>query len=280
MREPTVWYVMAALNLVSDVVIFSMPLPVIKNLQLPRGQKVMLMGVFCLGFWFVTHLFCRFRNPHWTQICVTVSNCPYLVTDRSQLCMNSPCIISVYRITTLQAAASTTDPAWENTDAAVSSYPVCPRTQITSQLSFPQLTCQPKVWSLLELAIGVTATCLPTVKPLLAMALPCVFKSSLTSRARVCRAEEAKTSRGQKYGNPRMSTHSQCHARGVMGPKDVDGDTDALSASWASGSPGPALEMQTPTYNVSVSGGGSRDKVPYFGGIRTITVVTQTVDPI
>lgn len=48
--ELQVWYVMAAVNLVTDFVVFSLPLPVIKNLQLPKRQKILLMGVFCLGF--------------------------------------------------------------------------------------------------------------------------------------------------------------------------------------------------------------------------------------
>lgn len=46
----TIWYVMAAINLVTDFLTFSMPLPVIKSLQLPNRQKIMLTGVFCLGF--------------------------------------------------------------------------------------------------------------------------------------------------------------------------------------------------------------------------------------
>lgn len=45
-----IWYVMASVNLVTDFVTFSLPLPVIKSLQLPKRQKYMLMGVFCLGF--------------------------------------------------------------------------------------------------------------------------------------------------------------------------------------------------------------------------------------
>lgn len=50
LNQLAIWYVMASVNLVTDFVVFSMPLPVIKNLQLPKKQKVMLMGVFCLGF--------------------------------------------------------------------------------------------------------------------------------------------------------------------------------------------------------------------------------------
>lgn len=45
-----IWYVMASVNLVTDFVVFSLPLPVVRSLQLPRRQKIMLMGVFCLGF--------------------------------------------------------------------------------------------------------------------------------------------------------------------------------------------------------------------------------------
>lgn len=50
LNQLAIWYVMAAVNLITDFVVFSLPLPVIKGLQLPRRQKAMLMGVFCLGF--------------------------------------------------------------------------------------------------------------------------------------------------------------------------------------------------------------------------------------
>lgn len=50
LNQLTIWYVMASVNLVTDFIIFSMPLPVIKSLQLPRKQKLMLTVVFCLGF--------------------------------------------------------------------------------------------------------------------------------------------------------------------------------------------------------------------------------------
>lgn len=50
LNQLAIWYVMASVNLVTDFVTFSLPLPVIKSLQLPKRQKYMLMGVFCLGF--------------------------------------------------------------------------------------------------------------------------------------------------------------------------------------------------------------------------------------
>ncbi|KAL2151788.1 hypothetical protein VTH82DRAFT_6886 [Thermothelomyces myriococcoides] len=44
------WMVQGAIHLVSDVVIFIMPLPLLKTLPLPPFHKVILVGVFCLGF--------------------------------------------------------------------------------------------------------------------------------------------------------------------------------------------------------------------------------------
>ncbi|WQF78751.1 hypothetical protein CDEST_03765 [Colletotrichum destructivum] len=80
----TSWYVMAGVNLVADFVMFSMPIPVINSLQLPRRQKRMLFFVFGLGF--------------------------------------LTCIISVYRLQTLRVAAHTEDPYWDNVDAATWSF--------------------------------------------------------------------------------------------------------------------------------------------------------------
>lgn len=45
-----IWYMMAGFNLVTDLVVFCMPLPVIKSLNLPRKQKMMLFAIFSLGF--------------------------------------------------------------------------------------------------------------------------------------------------------------------------------------------------------------------------------------
>ncbi|KAF6823623.1 integral membrane protein [Colletotrichum musicola] len=79
-----IWYAMAGINLVADFVIFSMPIPVINSLQLPRRQKRMLLFVFGLGFF--------------------------------------TCIISTLRIRTLRVAADTQDPYWDNVDAATWSF--------------------------------------------------------------------------------------------------------------------------------------------------------------
>lgn len=44
-----VWYVMAGVNIITDFAIFIIPLPVIKSLQLPTKQKMLLVVVFSLG---------------------------------------------------------------------------------------------------------------------------------------------------------------------------------------------------------------------------------------
>jgi len=44
------WYINAAGNIVTDVAIFILPLPVLSSLNLRKAQKLVLMGIFSLGF--------------------------------------------------------------------------------------------------------------------------------------------------------------------------------------------------------------------------------------
>lgn len=37
-------------NIISDVLVLVLPLPMIKGLKLPRNQKIALAGIFGLGF--------------------------------------------------------------------------------------------------------------------------------------------------------------------------------------------------------------------------------------
>ncbi|KAL1848500.1 hypothetical protein Daus18300_013601 [Diaporthe australafricana] len=223
LNQLAIWYVMASINLVSDFVIFSMPLPVIKNLQLPKKQKIMLMGVFCLGF--------------------------------------LTCIISVYRMKTLKVAAESTDPSWDNTDAAV--------------------------WSFIELSIGVLAACLPTLRPLFALILPRLFKSTLSGRTGQYNGLSGK-SIGNMYNRSRTGNTAPKGSNGAYPyPSDVDSDTDALRGNGSRGS-GGGLELPI-MYNVTVTGGkkGSREsemrspaRNDSLSGIQTTTVVTQRVDSL
>ncbi|KAL1843478.1 hypothetical protein VTJ49DRAFT_1349 [Mycothermus thermophilus] len=44
------WYINAAGNIVTDIIVFCIPLPSVTRLKLRRGAKLGLIGVFCLGF--------------------------------------------------------------------------------------------------------------------------------------------------------------------------------------------------------------------------------------
>ncbi|KAI1843182.1 hypothetical protein JX265_009922 [Neoarthrinium moseri] len=47
------WYVNAAGNIATDVAVFVLPLPVLGHLHLPKQQKLILLGIFSLGFFTV-----------------------------------------------------------------------------------------------------------------------------------------------------------------------------------------------------------------------------------
>lgn len=44
------WYINAAGNIITDVTIFILPLPVLRSLNLQKSQRVLLLGIFSLGF--------------------------------------------------------------------------------------------------------------------------------------------------------------------------------------------------------------------------------------
>ncbi|KAK2026103.1 hypothetical protein LX32DRAFT_522828, partial [Colletotrichum zoysiae] len=76
-----IWYFSSSMSLATDLAIFCIPLRSVLQLQLPRKQKVMLFGIFCLGF--------------------------------------GVCIISLYRMFTLRTAVFSNDPPWDNIGAAI-----------------------------------------------------------------------------------------------------------------------------------------------------------------
>ncbi|KAH6844506.1 hypothetical protein B0I37DRAFT_377674 [Chaetomium sp. MPI-CAGE-AT-0009] len=71
------WLAHGILHLITDLLIFAMPLPMLKTLPLRRLHKVVLIGVFCLGF--------------------------------------LTCIISVVRLTTLWSSTHDPDASWAAT---------------------------------------------------------------------------------------------------------------------------------------------------------------------
>lgn len=49
-----VWFFNASMNIATDVTLLLLPMPLLSALQLPRMQKVALMGVFAIGILYVT----------------------------------------------------------------------------------------------------------------------------------------------------------------------------------------------------------------------------------
>ncbi|KAK3374261.1 hypothetical protein B0T24DRAFT_679620 [Lasiosphaeria ovina] len=75
-----VCYVLAVVNLTTDCAVFALPLPVVGALNLPRRQKMLLVGVFSLGVF--------------------------------------PCAVSIYRFRALGVVAAAYDPTWDRVDSA------------------------------------------------------------------------------------------------------------------------------------------------------------------
>lgn len=48
-----IWFFNAAMNIVTDLTLLSMPMPMLSQLRLPRMQKIALIGVFAIGILYV-----------------------------------------------------------------------------------------------------------------------------------------------------------------------------------------------------------------------------------
>ena len=44
------WYINAAGNIFTDLAIFFLPMPILRKLNLPKSQRLVLFGIFSLGF--------------------------------------------------------------------------------------------------------------------------------------------------------------------------------------------------------------------------------------
>jgi len=47
---PVIFYTTAALNILTDIGIFTLPLPIIAGLTLPLGQRIGVVSIFVIGF--------------------------------------------------------------------------------------------------------------------------------------------------------------------------------------------------------------------------------------
>ncbi|KAB8257293.1 hypothetical protein BDV32DRAFT_160670 [Aspergillus pseudonomiae] len=93
-----VWFFNASMNIVTDVTLLIMPMPLLSQLQLPRLQKFALMGVFAIGGLLVSHC----------------SNC----TWRVMLTTSRVVITSILRLSSLRAVAKDPDTSYSNVGAS------------------------------------------------------------------------------------------------------------------------------------------------------------------
>lgn len=45
-----IWYFSSGMSMATDMLIFCIPIPSVLKLQLPLKQRIMVLGIFCLGF--------------------------------------------------------------------------------------------------------------------------------------------------------------------------------------------------------------------------------------
>lgn len=88
------WTGHGIVHVITDFLIFLMPLPLLKTLPLPPLHKIVLIGVFCLGFLYVLPPTAKLRSRKASNFC------------------HSTCVISAVRLTTLHAALRGRDFSW------------------------------------------------------------------------------------------------------------------------------------------------------------------------
>ncbi|KAF9885629.1 hypothetical protein FE257_012720 [Aspergillus nanangensis] len=128
LAQKGLWFSNASMHIATDLVILVIPIPALHVLDLPKRQKVALISIFALGGF----------------VCVT----------------------SICRLVALKKISDSTDPTFDNVDAAY--------------------------WSAIECNTGIICACLPTLRPLISRVVPHLL-SSMTA------------SRGQAYGNAALS---------------------------------------------------------------------------
>lgn len=161
------------------------------------------------------------------------------------------------------------DPTWENTAAAVWSFIECKSyVHPASQIQTKPLGCNLETFLLtakskMLVSIGVLAACLPTLKPLFAIILPRVFRSTVSGQTNQC--VDYGSRKGSTYGVISVWRKSRTgnlppfkSSNAGVFAKEVDSDTAALRTDGSFASGGRDIEMAA--YNVSflspVWGGG------------------------
>lgn len=184
------WYANAAGNIVTDVIVFILPLPVLGRLNLRKSQKLALIGVFSLGF-FVSCGALPF--PHLTLPSPSPNSKPPSLLQT--------CAISVIRIQYLKLS---NDVTWDNVSSSC--------------------------WSIGELCSGITCACLPTLRPLLSRCLPGMRSQSGQSSDNKNKYYQHPSSGRDISGSDRLkSTDENASSRGIIYPEDIELQSDDRS---------------------------------------------------
>ncbi|KAH8848390.1 hypothetical protein MCOR01_001767 [Pyricularia oryzae] len=90
--ELTTWYANAIGNIIADLMIIVLPLPMIKGLNLPGTQKLVLVGIFCLGFFTTSISASRIRFLG-TPVDVTFENPEAEYWSLAEICSGIVCAV-------------------------------------------------------------------------------------------------------------------------------------------------------------------------------------------
>jgi len=86
MEKTAFWFSNAALNIATDILIFSIPMPLLKQLQLPKKQKIGLMFVFGFGAFVCVTSVIRLKSLYEISVS-TDTTCKLLSVDEC-LCLD------------------------------------------------------------------------------------------------------------------------------------------------------------------------------------------------
>ncbi|KAH8670805.1 fucose permease [Xylariales sp. PMI_506] len=222
----------APVNIVTDLAILALPLPVLTGMRLPLRQKIILIATFALGI-FVT-------------------------------------IVDVVRIYYLQQAITDVSPGSTNDPDAT--FGDQPEFAFNASLSL--------MWSAVEVNVGMTCACVPTLKPLIVRILPAILGSNSTRKSSSDETKEPSD------GSRHLSSDDRSPALGVVSEKDApavepgqDGVSQGASLSAMEflttpdmpsrrRSPSPALRDPTATNLTTGTSSTSGENAIYFGFVN------------
>ncbi|KAF7191835.1 Satratoxin biosynthesis SC1 cluster protein 4 [Pseudocercospora fuligena] len=197
------WFFNSSFNVATDIATAILPLPVVKCLNLPRKQRRALMAVFGLG--------------------------------------GAICTVSCIRFYALYAVATSSDPSWDNPQAAL--------------------------YANLEATVGIIASCLPTLKGLVTKFFPNLFSSTRSGTHE--RSEEIELS---KSGTKASIHDSKNHDRD-WNPLPKKKPQKRGSIFMRKHGPGRVKVTQTEIEGGSPS--GEESITPKDGEIKVTTIVEQ-----